>query len=207
MPDYSGILTNESAIETARGNRTLISGSDAESGNGRNGAVWMVTWNYTVVRSAPNANGTGSGASSVQREAAQSLGRPYTRMAPPIGPFLTTFADKTLDSRYDGTFATVYRGNWPKGGTPNAVLYNANDLPVVPGDPIITFLEDESQTPNIVYPGGGSFPGSPLRSRTKAWSWLEASSSASSSVSPAMTVIAAIACGLSSAAEGRNWLR
>src|SRR6187549_2223072 len=38
----------------------IISGSDAESGNGRNGAVWMVTWNYTVIRSAPNPNGTGS---------------------------------------------------------------------------------------------------------------------------------------------------
>ena len=137
----------------------IISGSDAESGNGRNGAVWMVTWNYTVVRSAPNANGTGSGVSSVQREAAQSLGRPYTRMAPPIGPFITTFADKTLDSRYDGTFATVYRGNWPKGGTTNPVLYNANDLPVVPGDPIISFLDDESQTANIVYPSGATFPG------------------------------------------------
>lgn len=137
----------------------IISGSDAESGNGRNGAVWMVTWNYTVIRSAPNSNGTGAGVSSVQREAAQSLGRPYTRMAPPIGPFLTTFADKTLDSRYDGTFATVHRGNWPKGGTTNAVLYNANDLPVVPGDPILTFLEDESQTANIVYPSGASFPG------------------------------------------------
>lgn len=137
----------------------IISGSDAESGNGRNGAVWMVTWNYTVIRSAPNSNGTGSGVSSVQREAAQSLGRPYTRMAPPIGPFITTFAEKTLDSRYDGTFATVHRGNWPKGGTTNAVLYNANDLPVVPGDPILTFLEDESQTANIVYPSGASFPG------------------------------------------------
>lgn len=137
----------------------IISGSDAESGNGRNGAVWMVTWNYTVIRSAPNANGTGAGVSSVQREAAQSLGRPYTRMAPPIGPFLTTFADKTLDSRYDGTFATVHRGNWPKGGTTNTVLYNANDLPVVPGDPILTFLEDESQTANIVYPSGATFPG------------------------------------------------
>ena len=137
----------------------IISGSDSESGNGRNGAVWMVTWNYTVVRSAPNANGTGPGVSSLQREAAPSFGRPYTRMAPPIGPFLTTFADKTLDSRYDGTFATVYRGNWPKGGTTNPVLYNANDLPVVPGDPIISFLEDESQTANIVYPTGGTFTG------------------------------------------------
>jgi hypothetical protein len=39
------------------------------------------------------------------------------------------------------------------------VLYNANDLPVVPGDPILSFLEDESQTANIVYPSGASFPG------------------------------------------------
>lgn len=137
----------------------IISGSDAEAGNGRNSAVWMVTWNYTVVRSAPNSNGTGSGVSSVQREAAQALGRPYTRMAPAIGPFITTFADKTLDSRYDGTFATVYRANWPKGGTTNTVLYNANDLPVVPGDPIISFLDDESQTANIVYPSAATFPG------------------------------------------------
>lgn len=29
-PDYSGILNNEAAIEAARGNRTLISGSDAD---------------------------------------------------------------------------------------------------------------------------------------------------------------------------------
>ena len=118
----------------------------------------MVTWNYTNIRSAANSNGGGGGVSSVQREAAPSLGRPYTRMAPPIGPFLTTFADKTLDSRYDGTFATVYRANWPKGGTTNTVLYNANDLPVVPGDPIISFLDDESQTANISYPSGASFP-------------------------------------------------
>ena len=27
-----------------------------------------------------------------------------------------TFANKKEDSRFDGTFTTVYRGNWPKGG-------------------------------------------------------------------------------------------
>ncbi len=137
----------------------INTGFDTESGNGKNSAVWMVTWNYTALRSAENPNGTGAAISSVQREAAQTLGRPYIRMAPPIGVFTNTFAEKTLDSRYDGTFTTVYRGNWPKGGTPNPVLYNANDLPVVPGDPILTFLDDESQTPNIVYPTGANFPG------------------------------------------------
>ena len=132
---------------------------DGEAGNGRNSASWMVTWNYTVIRSAPNADGTGAGISSVQREAAQALGRPYTRMAPTIGALTTTFADKTLDSRYDGTFATVYRGNWPKGGTTNTVLYNANDLPVTPGQPVLSFLDDETLAPQIIYPAGASFPG------------------------------------------------
>jgi hypothetical protein len=125
---------------------------------GGNAAVWMVTWNYTEIRSAANPNGTG-GVSSVQREAAQALGRPWTRMAPTIGAITNTFADKTLDSRYDGTFTTVYRGNWPKGGTPNAVLYNANELPVSPGDPILTFLDDETLAGSIVYPAGANFPG------------------------------------------------
>lgn len=132
---------------------------DGEAGNGRNSAVWMVTWNYTVIRSAPNADGTGAAVSSVQREAVQALGRPYIRMAPVIGVFTNTFADKTLDSRYDGTFSTVYRGNWPKGGTTNATLYNANDIAITPGEPVLTFLKDESLTPTIEYPSGQNFPG------------------------------------------------
>ena len=132
-------------------------GSLTYSGGGApdNFAVWMVTWNYTVIRS--------SGVSSVQREASQPLGRPWTRMAPPIGVFENTFADKTNDSRYDGTFTTVYRGNWPKGGTTNASLVNANGLTVLPGDPILTFLEQHD--PAIVYAtangniGAGLLPG------------------------------------------------
>ncbi|WP_315821186.1 RagB/SusD family nutrient uptake outer membrane protein [Paraflavitalea speifideaquila] len=132
---------------------------DNENGNGKNSAVWMVTSNYTVIRSAPNADGTGAGISSVQREAAQALGRPYTRMAPPVGVFTNTFAEKTLDSRYDGTFSTVYRGNWPKGGTTNATLYNANDMAVTPGQPILSFLEYQADAVGLVYPAGASFPG------------------------------------------------
>lgn len=119
----------------------------------------MVTFNYTAIRSAPNADGTGSGVSSVQREAVQPLGRPYVRMAPTIGAITNTFADKTLDSRYDGTFTTVFRGNWPKGGTTNATLYNANDMPVTPGQPVLSFLENESQAAGIVYPSGATFSG------------------------------------------------
>ncbi len=120
-----------------------------------NFAGWMVTWNYTVIRS--------SGVSSVQREAEQHLGRPWTRMCPPIGVIENTFADKVNDSRYDGTFTTVYRGNWPKGGVTNASLVNANGLSVVPGDAVLTFLNDND--PNVVYAaananiGAGVLPG------------------------------------------------
>src|SRR5690606_25086979 len=118
---------------------------------GGNAAAWMVTWNYTEIRSAANPDGS-EGVSSVQREAAQAMGVQWTRIAPTVGAIRTTFADKTLDARYDGTFATVYRGNWPKGGIPNEVLYNANELPVSPGDAVLTFLDDESQADDISYP-------------------------------------------------------
>jgi hypothetical protein len=123
------------------------------SGGGQdNFAVWMLTWNYTVIRSAVAADWSAN-ISSVQREAEQHLGRPWTRMAPPIGVIENTFADKTNDSRYDGTFTTVYRGNWPKGGDTHAFVYNANSLVVYPGEPILTFLDDEPGTP-ITYPSG-----------------------------------------------------
>ena len=122
-----------------------------------NFAVWMLTWNYTVIRSA--------GVSSVQREAEQHLGRPWTRMCPPIGVIQNTFADKTNDSRYDGTFTTVYRGNWTKNPTDKdkASLVNANGMSVVPGDAVLTFLNEED--PAIVYAttnaniGAGVLPG------------------------------------------------
>lgn len=130
-----------------------------------NFAVWMMTWNYTEIRSA-SAPDWSTTVSSVQREAAQSLGRPWTRMAPTIGVVENTFADKTNDSRYDGTFVTSYRGNWPKGGVANEVLYNANGLEVYPGDPILTFLNEEPAQAidysNSVYKsniGAGVLPG------------------------------------------------
>lgn len=134
-------------------------------GGADNFAAWMMTWNYTEIRSARNPDGTGS-ASTVLREASQDLGRPWTRMAPTINVFESTFADKTIDSRYDGTFTNVYRGNWPKANDKTAFYYGANGLKVYPGDPILTFLPAEPLIA-ITYPsgagpsnvGGGTLPG------------------------------------------------
>lgn len=143
-------------------------GGSLTFGNGGapdNFAVWMMTWNYTNIRSGATPDFS-TLVSSVQREASQPLGRPWIRMSPTIEVFENTFADKTNDSRYDGTFTTVYRGNWDKAGVQQEVLYNANSLEVRPGDAILTFLDEEPATP-IDYPqgpgrsnvGAGELPG------------------------------------------------
>lgn len=127
-----------------------------------NAAVWMMTWNYTVIRSSSSKT-SWVPVSSVQREAVQHLGRPWIRMCPTIGAIENTFADKTNDSRYDGTFTTVYRGNWDKAGI-SGPLYNAHYMEVQPGDSILTFLDSQPATP-INYSdttgnvGAGTLPG------------------------------------------------
>ena len=111
------------------------------SGPRDNASVWMVTPNYTVI---PN----------VLREAAQSYGRPWTRMAPPVDVFENTFIDKDIDSRYDGTFVTSYRNNTDK--TTPVTFSGANGLPIAPGDAVVSFLDENN--PAVVYPNnrGGS---------------------------------------------------
>lgn len=128
----------------------LYNGGSLTYGSGGapdNFAGWMMTWNYTGVTSAKRTSWASEDlVNSVQREAAQALGRPWTRMAPTINVLTETFADKTNDSRYDGTFTTVYRGNWDKAGVNDATLYNANNLPIQPGDVVLTFLNEEPNT-------------------------------------------------------------
>ncbi len=122
-----------------------------------NFAHWMNRWNYTNVRSNDGKT------ESVKREAAQWADRPWTRMATPQ-EVVTMFTDKNMDSRWDGTFVTTFRGNWKKGGD-NADSYtNANGLPVRNGSAILTFLGendenvryDASYTSNV---GAGTLPG------------------------------------------------
>jgi len=125
------------------------------AGSPDNFSGWMLTWNYPNIRS--------SGVSSVQRAAVQALGRPWVRMAPTIEVFKNTFADKTNDSRYDGTFTTTYRGNWNLAGITTPTLINANGMSVAPGDAILSFLDNDN--PAIVYNnangnvGAGVLPG------------------------------------------------
>ena len=112
-----------------------------------NFAGWMMNWNYTDARSADNQ-------AVINRIAEQCYGRPWTRMAPPLGVFTKTFADKGNDSRYDGTFTTVYRGNWSTAGQNWESVTNANGMKVKEREPIFSFVFQDMD--KIDYAGEGS---------------------------------------------------
>ena len=112
-----------------------------------NFAGWMMNWNYTDARSADNQ-------AVINRIAEQCYGRPWTRMAPPLGVFTKTFADKVNDSRYDVTFTTVYRGNWSTAGQNWESVTNANGMKVKEREPIFSFVFQDMD--KIDYAGEGS---------------------------------------------------
>ena len=112
-----------------------------------NFAGWMMNWNYTDARSGDNQ-------AVINRIAEQCYGRPWTRMAPPLGVFTKTFADKVNDSRYDGTFTTVYRGNWSTAGQNWESVTNANGMKVKEREPIFSFVFQDMD--KIDYAGEGS---------------------------------------------------
>lgn len=123
------------------------------SGGRDNASVWMVTWNYTVIPNVLRADG-------------QSFGRPWTRMAPPVNVFTETFVDKDLDSRYDGTFTTTYRNNTNLTDTPSSIT-GADGTQIQPGEPIVSFLDENN--PTVVYPsdrGGSNVGAGSLQGRT-----------------------------------------
>lgn len=105
--------------------------------------VWAPTWNYCNIHCA-------DGFDPCTRAEVQWGGRPWTRMAPPQDVF-PVFVDKDKDSRYDGTFVTVYRGNWDKAGKAPKPHKNANDMDVKPGEPVLSFVPDKLSV-SVTYP-------------------------------------------------------
>ncbi len=124
--------------------------------------VWAVTWNYCNLRTYKTAEGSiknekgdeTNQTDPCKREAAQWAGRPWTRMAPIQEVFTNIFTDKEKDSRYDGTFVTVYRGNWAKGDDKTETYYNGNLMPVKNEDPILTFVPAKLDV-KVAYPEEG----------------------------------------------------
>lgn len=110
-----------------------------------NYVFWFWQFNYTGVLSSTSNTSWAATQNSVQRMADQSLGRPWTMNCPPLEVFYNTFADKTNDSRYDGTFVTSYRANFNASGLSGkfSQFYNANYLPIKDGDAVFSFLPND----------------------------------------------------------------
>ncbi len=121
-----------------------------------NFARWMCRWDYTFLETSKSAS-TWDKFRSVAREAVQGKDRPWKEMATPQEVTKVTFKDKTFDSRFDGTFAYQFRGNWDRSGNAKGTAYNANNLPVNPGDSILTFLDEDD--PNIQWPSASDNAG------------------------------------------------
>ncbi|MCF0201853.1 MAG: RagB/SusD family nutrient uptake outer membrane protein [Bacteroidaceae bacterium] len=127
----------------------------ASGGAPDNFCVWFATCNYTDLR---NGDGT---ISTVQREAAQAYGRPWTRMAPTHEVFSKYFADER-DSRRDATFVLTFRANFNRAGVPAKEVVNANGMNIKEGDAALSFEFNDavnytSNTKNNV--GAGEVPG------------------------------------------------
>ena len=116
-----------------------------------NFASWMVAWSYDTM-TALRGDDTSTSFTPVLRAATQDLGRPWVRMAPPQEVFKNTFKEKTIDSRYDGTFTTVFRSNWNLNGDFAGIqtaINPYNNLEIRLGEPVMTFLDEDD--PNIQY--------------------------------------------------------
>ena len=100
--------------------------------------------------------GAGYGWGSVQREAVQALGRPWTRMAPIADNFMKggVWEDdvKAIDSRYDATFTLRYHTNWQKAGNSEPYVFGANGMQVGPNEVYFSWVP-ESEDANINYTG------------------------------------------------------
>ena len=138
------LLWADHTENSAKYSESNVTGWDG--GDGQNQAVWMITWYFQSVTSSTSSS-TWTNASTFFRsvQAGQSFSRMWSRMATPIKVFTTTFADKTHDSRFDGTFVQVYRGTWNLSNSSykNSTLYNANFLPLKAGEPAVSFLESD----------------------------------------------------------------
>ncbi|MDR0961737.1 MAG: RagB/SusD family nutrient uptake outer membrane protein [Mediterranea sp.] len=141
-----------------------------DGGAAQNQAIWMVTWYFQNVQSSVTP-GSWAGFNTFHRtvRAGQKFSRMWSRMAVPVNVFENTFKseDKETDSRFDATFVTTYPATYQYSGVPFAELYNANYLPVKPGETAITFMTADEDPGNIDYSnstyksnmGLGSLPG------------------------------------------------
>lgn len=96
----------------------------------------------------------------IYRQAVQELGRPWRLIAPTHEVFTKTFpvADRAMDSRFAGTFVTVYRANYQGRTTYNGtVLKGMNDINIVNGDTVFYFPPTDADKATLSHEASGKY--------------------------------------------------
>lgn len=124
-------------------------------GGADNFAGWMLNWNYPGMAAKDN---NGNSMNPVLRTDQQTCGRPWSRMAP-THEAIATFTDKNKDSRYDGTFVSVFLTNWERGGNKAEYVVGANGAHIGKNEAFLVFLTEEDPSVEYTYDSGISMLG------------------------------------------------
>ncbi len=120
------------------------------SGSQDNTAFWAMQWNYPAMTAK---NNEGVNVNPVLRSDDQSLGRPWTRIAP-THEGLAHFTDRDIDSRYDGTFTSIYRTNWKLDGKAYDYVEGPNGAQIGNNEPFLEFIPVDDPTVQYVQDAG-----------------------------------------------------
>jgi starch-binding outer membrane protein, SusD/RagB family len=96
----------------------------------------------------------------IYRQAIQEVGRPWRLLTPTHEVFTQTFpvADRTIDSRFDGTFVTVYRANYQgRDNWDGTVLPGMNDIDINNDDTVFYFPPTDNDKSNLLQEESGKF--------------------------------------------------
>jgi starch-binding outer membrane protein, SusD/RagB family len=96
----------------------------------------------------------------IYRQAIQELGRPWRLMVPPHEVFTKTFpvADRTIDTRFAGTFVTTYYANYQTRAAYNGtVLKGKNSIAINNGDTVFYFPATDDDKSKLSFESDGRF--------------------------------------------------
>ena len=96
----------------------------------------------------------------IYRQPIQEVGRPWRLIAPTHEVFTKTFpvADRDMDSRFEGTFTTVFHSNYQ--GTPTwdgTVLAGMNNIDINDGDVVFYFPPTDEDKDQLLFDESGRF--------------------------------------------------
>jgi hypothetical protein len=96
----------------------------------------------------------------IYRQAVQELGRPWRLLTPIHEVFTKTFPpdDRDIDSRFDGTFVTVFHANYQsRTAYDKVVLKGMNGIDIINGDTVFYFPQTDATKSSLTASSTGTY--------------------------------------------------